>query len=128
MATVYSNKITVTLEGVAYSYSLTLSASTTDIPATGGTVTFKAVLTNTTLNKPVPNTVVTLTELNSNSSSTATTDSTGTATFSVTFPANTSSSPISYTFQASATPTQSAPSPSPSPAPIQTQPASPSTI
>lgn len=99
--TVYSNKITITVSpGQAY---LTLSADTTSLPATGGTVNFTATLYNQvgTQNIPISGATVTLTDLTTGTSTTQTTNSSGVAYFQVSFPANTTSSPETYTIQAS---------------------------
>ena len=103
MAIIYSNKITVTVSGVSYTYSLQLSANESSLPSSGGQVTFTANLMNTTLNQPVSGVVVTLTDLTTGQASSQTTDSNGIAVFYVTIPSNTSTTSETYSFQASAT-------------------------
>jgi len=102
MTVVYSNKITITVNGITYTYLLELSTNTTQVPSYGGEITFIAKLLNQTTNQPVPNTSITLTDITTGSTAVAITDSTGEAQFTVSIPPNNGTSPVSYTFQASA--------------------------
>ncbi|MEM4067028.1 MAG: hypothetical protein QXV17_09230 [Candidatus Micrarchaeaceae archaeon] len=104
MTTITSNKITTTVSSaVSYTYTISLSASQTSLPYTGGTVTLISTISTSPSGGQISGLTVTFTVLTTGSSGTATTDSTGTASTMVVISGNTTTSTQQYDVVASFT-------------------------
>ncbi|MEM3290487.1 MAG: hypothetical protein QW046_03125 [Candidatus Micrarchaeaceae archaeon] len=101
MPTITSNQVSVTVAGIPYSYSISLSASPTSLPSSGGTTTLTCTLTVSPSGGQLSGITITFTDQTTGSSGSAQTNSSGVATSTATLPANDTTSAEQYLFVAS---------------------------
>ncbi|MEM3861538.1 MAG: hypothetical protein QW203_03520 [Thermoplasmatales archaeon] len=101
MPTITSNQVSVTVAGIPYSYSISLSASPTSLPSSGGTTTLTCTLTVSPSGGQLSGITITFTDQTTGSYGSAPTNSSGVATSTADLPANDTTSAEQYLFVAS---------------------------